>query len=260
MITLPREPIKVEVSDPRRLVIASHTKVGKTSLIEGLPNHILIDLEDGSGFVEAAKINIKAEADKNSMHILDTLKAVADSIRQENEKAGKKIYDFIVLDTTTAIEDIAGELAAIMYRQTPLGKNWKGSQITNLPNGAGYGWLREAFETIYKEFDGLYGKALILFAHTKKSSITKDGKELAARDINLTGKLKNIVCADADAIGFMYRDKTGTKNILSFKTSPEDLSTGARPPHLRNEEFVISELVEGKVKTNWDRVFLSLNN
>jgi len=41
---------------------------------------------------------------------------------------------------------------------------------------------------------------------------------------------------------------------LSFKTN-EETTCGARPEHLRNEEIVISEMIDGKLVTYWDKVY-----
>ena len=75
-----------------------------------------------------------------------------------------------------------------------------------------------------------------------------------AANIDLTGKIKSLICANADAIGYMYRK--GTKTILSFKTN-EEVTCGARPEHLRNEEIVISEMVDGTLTTDWSKVFIN---
>ena len=268
MFELPKNVIEAKNVDPKSVFIFSQPKVGKTSLTESLPNHLLIDVEGGSSYVNAVKINIPELAaemyPEENRHNklaaqLTTYKMVVDKLREEIFK-GKNVspYDFLVVDTTTKLEELATELAAQMYRNTPMGKAWKGSDITNLPNGAGYGWQREAFSMMYTPLLTLCNKAVILLGHTKKSSITKEGKELSAQDINLTGKLKIIVAADVDAVGFIYRDRSGSKNIISFKNHEQDLATGARPAHLANQEFVISEKVDGKIITHWDLIFPSL--
>ena len=42
------------------------------------------------------------------------------------------------MDTATALEDLATQLATILYRASPTGKNFTGTNvITELPNGAG---------------------------------------------------------------------------------------------------------------------------
>jgi hypothetical protein len=72
-------------------------------------------------------------------------------------------------------------------------------------------------------------------------------------NIDLSGKLKSLVCANADAIGYMYRK--GSKTILSFKTN-EEVTCGARPDHLRNKEVVIADSSEGSLKISWDEVYV----
>ena len=253
MIELPMKPTPPSNVNPRRLFIFSNPKVGKSSLLAALPNSLLIDAEDGSNFLHAAKINIIEEAVKQKKPPYTILKEVSEQLAKSTHR-----YDYICLDTATALEDIAKELAVILYKNTPMGKNFTGTEVQSLANGAGYMYVREAFEKLYQLFDPYAAKCLILTGHVKKASITKEleGKELSARDIDLIGKLKNIVCSQSDAIGFLYRRRESTQNILSFRTSEDDLATGARPEHLRNQEIVISEYIDGKVVTYWDKVFI----
>jgi hypothetical protein len=41
---------------------------------------------------------------------------------------------------------------------------------------------------------------------------------------------------------------------MNFKTNDE-VTCGARSEHLVNQEIIISEMVEGKVKTYWERIY-----
>lgn len=248
---LPTQPVKVEQTNPRKLFIFSQPKVGKTALVADLPNSLLIDLEDGSEFVEAAKINVQRVAIDEGKTILAVLKEISNALSKREH-----VYDYIILDTATALEDVALQLALINYKQSAIGKNFTGNDVLTLPNGAGYLWLRNAFEQIYEKFDKYAAKCFILTGHVKAASINKEGKDLNAKDIHLTGKLKQIVCSGMDAIGFLYRNKETNQNMLSFKTNEQDLATGARPPHLRGQEFVISELQGDNIITYWDKIFL----
>ena len=94
---------------------------------------------------------------------------------------------------------------------------------------------------------------VILLGHLKTTNIEKNGKEVSARELDLTGKIKSMVSADVDAIGLLYRGENN-QNILSFKTT-DDVICGARPVHLKDQEIVISELIDGKFITHWDKVF-----
>lgn len=264
MIELPQpgEIVPRSTESPRRMIVTSLPKVGKTSAWSFLPNHLIIDLEDGSEFVNATKVNIKKEAAAEGIDPLTYLYQVAKKIQEANKKNKGPVYEFIIIDTTTALEDMARTLATEMYKKSPIGKNYQGTDVINdLEFGSGYGWLRAAFDRLYNEFDGLAGTCLILSGHVKSASIKKKGKDVSVRDINLTGKLKHIVCADADAIGFMYRDKDGITNIISFKSGEDDLVTGARTPHLRGKDIPVTKLVDpekDEFESYWDKIFIDI--
>lgn len=180
------------------------------------------------------------------------------AIHQELAKLETK-YDYISIDTTTALMEIATYMATIKYKNTIIGKNYTGKDVVmDLPQGGGYIYLWDAFKEILSWFEPYAMKASIIISHTKESSIIKDGRDLAARDISLPGKLKAIVCQDADAIGHLRR-VDGSKTVVSFKTDERDMATGARSPHLANQEFVLVE-EEPKGSRNfiyhWDKIFL----
>jgi hypothetical protein len=179
-------------------------------------------------------------------------------IQKANQEAGKKVYDFIILDTTSALEDLALSLALYRYKQSPMGKSFTEDSILKLPQGSGYLHLRNGFEELYNSFKGLAGKCLILSGHVKTATITKKGVDLNARDINLTGKLKLIVSSDCDAIGYLYRNSKDGDNKLSFLTEEQDLATGSRQVYLSGKEFTISKMVDDKLETYWEQIFPSI--
>lgn len=237
-IVLPTSKIKAERVNPKRIVIYSKPKTGKTTAYAGLEDNLIIDLENGSDFVDALKVKV------NSLQeLLDTGKAI---------KAAGNPYKFVTVDTVTALEDMIMPLAIKLYRQTPMGKNFDGDTVTTLPNGAGYLYIRQAFFQVLDFIDTL-APTIILSGHIKDKVVDDKGEMVMSANIDLTGKIKSLICANADAIGYMYRK--GNKTILSFKTN-EEVTCGARPEHLRNEEIVISEMIDGVLKTSWEKVFV----
>jgi hypothetical protein len=81
------------------------------------------------------------------------------------------------------------------------------------------------------------------------------GEMVMSANIDLTGKIKSLICSQADAIGYLYRK--GNKCILSFKSNDE-VNCGARPEHLKNEEIVLTEMNEnGELISHWDKVFVN---
>jgi ABC-type glycerol-3-phosphate transport system substrate-binding protein len=238
-IVLPTTKVKAERTNPKRMVIYSKPKTGKTSAYAGLESNLIMDLENGADYVEALKIKVTSLQD-----LLEAGKAI--------KEAGKP-YKYVTVDTVTALEDMVMPLAIKLYKQTSMGKNYDGDNVLSLPNGAGYLYLRQAFFQVLDFIDTL-APHIILSGHIKDKQVDDKGEMVLAANIDLTGKIKSLICANADAIGYMYRK--GNKTILSFKTS-EEVTCGARPEHLRNEEIVVSEMNEqGELEFHWDKIYL----
>lgn len=244
--------------DPKKLLLISHHKTGKTTLAAALPNSLLIDTENGSSFVSGTVFNMQKELQGKNYGPVTLLQLLQEQIIKRNEEEHAPVYDFIVIDTVTGLESVARSYATYIYKNTQQGKNFKGTDVVSeLPQGGGYDYMRRAFVELYGLFDGLARKGLILLGHTKYSSIIKLGKELQAKDVDLTGKLKQIVCRDMDAIGYLYRK--GNQAIVSFQSHEQDLTVGARPEHLRNKEIVLSELGEhGDFTFHWNDIYKDL--
>ena len=238
-IILPTKKVKVESVNPKRLIIYSKPKTGKTTAFAGLADNLILDLENGSNYVEALKLNV------NSL--------------QELLEAGKAIkeagcpYKYVTIDTVTALEEMVAPLAIKLYKQTSMGKNYDGDNVLTLPNGAGYLYIRQAFFQVLDFIDTL-APHIILSGHIKDKAVDDKGEMVLAANIDLTGKIKSLICANADAIGYMFRK--GNKTIVSFKTN-EEVTCGARPEHLRNAEIVVSEMNEkGELKFHWDKIYV----
>ena len=237
-IVLPTSKVKAERVNPKRMVIYSKPKTGKTTCYAGLEDNLILDLEHGADFIEALKVPIT-----NLQQLLDTGKAI--------REAGKP-YKYITIDTVTALEEMIHPLAIKLYRATPMGKNFDGDTITTLPNGAGYLYIRQAFFQVLDFVDTLADN-IILSGHIKDKQVDDKGELVMSANIDLTGKIKSLICANADAIGYMFRK--GPKTILSFKSNDE-VTCGARPDHLRNKEIVIADSTDGDLKISWDEVYV----
>ena len=250
--------------NPTKLVIIKAVKTGGTRLVGDLEGNHIIYFDGKSDFYET-KANVfnviqnwEDYNNKNNKNVpLDVyaIKYITDL--NKHCIANGPIADYLTIDTVTKFEEIAKTLALMDYKKTAMGKSFNESDITLLPMGAGYGRLRLAFKRLYDLLEPCYSKCLIFIAHPKASSITVDGKELQAQDIALIGKQKLLIAADCDAIGNMYRVKGRNVNILSFKSSQQDLVAGARPEHLQNAEIEISEILDdGTFVSHWDKIFI----
>jgi hypothetical protein len=236
-IVLPTKKVKADRVNPKRLIIYSKPKTGKTSAFAGLEGNLIIDLENGADYVEAIKVKANN---------LQELKEIGKAIKEADYP-----YKYVTIDTVTALEDMVMPLAINLYKQTSMGKNYSGDSILTLPNGAGYLYVRQAFFQVLDFIDTL-APQIILSGHIKDKQVDDKGEMVMSANIDLTGKIKSLICANADAIGYMFR--RGEQTILSFKTN-EEVTCGARPEHLRNEEIVISEMVNGELITHWEKVY-----
>jgi hypothetical protein len=237
-IVLPTKKASIERINPKRLIIYSKPKAGKTTAYSLLKDNLILDLENGADYVEALKIKI------NSLQeLLEAGKAI--------KEAGNP-YKYVTVDTVTALEDMIMPLAIKLYKQTSMGKNYDGDNVLSLANGAGYLYLRQAFFQVLDFIDTL-APHIILSGHIKDKQVDDKGEMVMAANIDLTGKIKSLICANADAIGYMFRK--GNQTILSFKTTDE-VTCGARPQHLQNEEIVLSEMNDkGEIVSHWDKVY-----
>lgn len=244
-IKLPTTKVPASHTSPKNLIIFSKPKTGKTTLLSQLDNCLILDLEDGSDYVEALKVKAKS---------IDDIKQIGEAIKE----AGNP-YKYVAVDTITALEEMCVSYAETLYSKSSMGKNWfsegkpKYGTILNLPNGAGYTWLRDAFSKVVS-YIKTWAPRIILVGHVKDTLLEKSGGDFTSMDLDLTGKIKRSTCSDSDSIGYLYRK--GKQNILSFKTS-DQVSCGARPAHLTNQEIVVSEVDEdGNVKSYWDKIYI----
>lgn len=255
MTYIPNSIVQSTRVNPKSMVLFAKPKVGKTEMCAGLPNSLLIDLEDGSEFVNAMKINIQAEALKAGKSALEVIQEVIGELKEANAKNGGYVFKYGILDTVTAAEELVLPIARSLYVNTPQGRNFQGSDVRTLPNGAGYQFTREALWMFINMFKELFD-TLIIIGHLKDKLIEKDGKEMNERGLDLAGKSSSLLCSQVDAIGYIYRDADGD-TAINFKPS-ESTTCGSRSEHLKDRENVkvITKDENGTLKVDWSDVFI----
>ncbi len=246
-IQLPTQKTKIKTNNPKNLIMFGLPKVGKTTLLSMLPKCLIIDLEDGTDYVEA--FALKASTYQDLFLIAKELK----------ENPGQ--FDYVALDTITALEDICLPYANKLYRETPMGVNFDpNSNILKLPNGAGYLYVREAVQNIIGWFEKVVPN-VILVGHVKEKALNEGSTEMNVKDLDMTGKLGRILSASSDAICYIYRDTEENKVMVNFGDDSSVL-TGARMPHLSGKTLVLSEkdAETGKITAYWNNIYPDLNN
>ena len=232
IMELPTKKVKASRKSPKNMIIYGAPKIGKTSVLAELDDCLIIDLEDGSDMVDALKVKV------------DNLTELAEVGKAIFSKG--KPYKYIAIDTISKLEEWCEAEGKKIYMKTPMGKNFDqknpGMSILSLPNGAGYLYLRMAYK---KWIDNLNKLAdhVILVGHLKDKMLEKKGKEVAVKDLDLTGKIKQITCANADAVGFIYREDE--KTMISFD-SMDDVTAGSRCAHLKGKTMPLT----------WSEIFI----
>lgn len=270
MVELPTKRREAQQYNPRLLVLFGKPKSGKSTLMASLEDNLIIDLEDGY-----RALPVMSVLALNAHALFDIKQALQEKAMKEN----KFPYRFITIDNATRLEEMALPYAAHLYRTTtPMGASWgmlkdpnnplanlkdkNGKPIPDpkadvrlLPNGAGYLYLRKAVRELIDLFKP-YCETLILVAHVKDKQIQKNGEEMSEMSVDLAGKLGDIVCGEADAIGYIYR--SGKDTIISFEGGDNTIRE-ARPLHLRGKKFVVATSDEqNNVKVDMSQIFFSL--
>ena len=263
-IILPTERRKATDYNPRLMVLFGKPKSGKSSLMASLDNNLIIDLEDGYRSLDVMCVQARSAND------IFQIKA---AIEQKNQEVGKNFYRFITIDNATRLEEMSLPFAAHLYRQTSMGASWgyKKDKIGNilmengkkvpdpkadvrqLPNGAGYLYMRNALKEMIHMFQPLCD-TLILVCHVKDKQIKKNDEETTEMAVDLAGKTGDIICGEADAIGYVSRQ--GNKTLLTFKGGDNNIK-GSRPLHLREKIFEVAESDDqGNLKVDMSKIFI----
>lgn len=250
MIELPTKRSVVENYNPKFMIIGGLPKSGKSSFVAAIDSNLIIDLEDGYRSLPVMKIQARSMKD---------LQDIKEAIIAKGKELHKAPYKYITIDNATRLEEMSLSYAAELYRNTPMGQGWgyikdsKGmlykdpntgkpvvdpkADVRLLPNGAGYLHLRKAIRQMIDMFKPLC-ETLILVTHVKDKTIRKDNEEMSEMSIDLAGKLSDIICGEADAVGMIYRN--GNKTYLSFEGGDNTIRE-ARPLHLRGKKFLVAE-------------------
>lgn len=261
-----REPTSLS---PKELIIYAKPKMGKTDLVSRLDDCLIVDLEGGSDYITGY-----VERVKNLSELDELLKWIE----------AEPPYKYVAFDTMTRLEEWCENEATEMYMRSNMGKNFNRvtnlhvkmhnipkdklgkefpkdhkfyESVTTLPNGAGYGWLRNSYNRWFNRMKALECRKIFI-CHIKDKMIeSKQGAEISGRDLNLTGKIKSITSSFVDTMGYLNRGEDGN-TYLSF-ISGEAVAEGSRSKHLTGRNILVG--VWNKEKhdydsTHWNEIYI----
>lgn len=265
MIELPTKISKIEAINPENLLLFGLEKIGKTTELSKLPNHLFIDLERGTRFIECQKISVPEN--KGPVGKFQWVKDVARTIMDKGRP-----YDYVIADTLTELDEWSEWVGTFKYMNSVSGKNFnrytednvtEGKEVGDmlpfghpdylsvhtLAQGFGYQWSRNEMIEMYNLLSGLGKICTIFVCHVADKVVEskKEGKDIVVKEIALTGKVKSIISRKVDGVGYLFT-KDGQMNI-SFKGS-EDRAGGIRGEHLRS-------LRDYEGPLDWNQIFIN---
>jgi hypothetical protein len=203
---------KAVSQNPKSLLLYGAPKVGKTTALSQLKDCLIIDTEGGANMIEGY-----VESVKNREELIVLLKEA---------QAGHE-YKYVAIDTIDRIATWAEK--AVCEEENV-------SAIQDLAFGKGFGLVREKVLNTVQFLKEIFPHVIII-GHRKWARAIVDSKAIVEPEsLDLTGKLKNMLMADSDAIGYVYRDEEKGKLMVTFKSN-EALEAGSRSPHLRGKEM-----------------------
>lgn len=241
--------------NPRILLFYGMPKVGKTTEMAKLEGNLILDAERGTELIDAMRIPINSISGPTTMTetgevaftsistvIAEVMQRGLDEFNNTGQKP-KPPYKYITMDTIDKLEEMCEVTATAKYKDTAMGKSFAGNSVIELPNGAGYYHLRNEVLLQVGNLARIC-EHLILVSHVKDKVLNKGGVDVSSMDISLTGKLGQIVAAQCDVIGYMYREPKKPL-MVSFETQ-ENTTMGARVPRLAGL----------RVPFDWNTIFI----
>jgi len=219
-MTLKKVKRKAVSENPKVMLLYGAPKVGKTTVLSQLEDCLIIDTEQGANMVEGYIEEV------NSRQELFDLLAKAQKGHE---------YKYVAIDTIDKIAEWADKAVC---------ESENVSSIVDLAYGKGFSMVREKVLNLVKAMKEIFPHVIII-GHRKWARAVVDSKAIVEPEsLDLTGKLKNMLMADCDAIGYVYRDEESSDLMVSFKSN-DALEAGSRSPHLRGKEM----------KLNWKKIY-----
>ena len=211
-MTLKKVKRKAISDNPKKLLLYGAPKVGKTTALSQLKDCLIIDTEGGANMIDG---------------YIETVKTREELIELLQEAQKGHDYKYVAIDTIDRIATWAEK--SVCKEENVVG-------IADLPFGKGFGLVREKVLNTVSILKDIFPHVIII-GHRKWARAIVDGKSIVEPEsLDLTGKLKNMLMADCDAIGYVYRDDEKDNLMVTFKAN-DALEAGSRSPHLRGKEM-----------------------
>lgn len=278
---LPTGVRKQKEEDPHDLIVISVPKAGKTEIAADLTKNYGVEAllfcveRGGTDYITGKYINIWEDPDDKD-RLLNIDEALTNYVAWRNALLENKgMYEYLILDNMSDLYSLA-ELGGTYYymNQVPMGKSFNRDKetkeeydfkdsrfryVTTLPDGNGYQYVYKWFNDQMQMFAQI-SKYRIYLAHVKDTLLKKsnNNEEVKGSEINLTGKLKDIVSRQVATLSKMLVD--GNKRYLSFEVDDSSIIAGSRVSRLEGKILISEKTKDGEIKTYWQNIFNNLKD
>jgi hypothetical protein len=228
-----------KISEPFTCLIYGIAGIGKTTLASKAPNPLFIDLEEGTGRIDTARIKVKTR----------------EQLSEAFAWAAKQHHQTIVLDSMTAIEKL---MIRKLLKENP---KWKGTL-----QGAGYGNGYKALVDMWQEImNGVAhlkanGKNVICIGHARVKAFADPMTETYDRyEPDIEKQAFSVVHGALDAVLF-YRYRTHVresgdeKRYLAMGGDDRELFTIEQPAFIAKNRYNLEPVIENPTSQLFERM------
>ena len=209
-MTLKEVKRKAVSVNPGILLLYGAPKVGKTTMLSQLKDCLVLDTEQGSHMLEGYFMNINSKEE-----LMEFYKEATDGHE----------YKYFALDTVDKL---------VEWTEKAVCTEFQIESINDLPYGKGYGLVRQRTINNIKKLQTLCPNVIVI-GHRKTAVAIDNSNAIEPESLDLSGKLKNLLMAQCDAIGYIFRDEDEVL-CVSFK-SKQSIEAGSRCNHLKGKVF-----------------------
>ena len=153
--------------------------------------------------IKAMSINKKEELEAVLTLVRNTLNTL--ELKDRTTYLQMFPYKYVTIDTIDKLEDLANEMALSKYAKSIQGKNVYSdypdiTSIMEIEAQTKWDLARNCSKDLMINLIKHIAPHIIWVGHTRDKNILKKGVEVSSSDLALTGKLKEIICAEADVI------------------------------------------------------------
>ena len=209
-MTLKKVKRKAVSVNPGILLLYGAPKVGKTTMLSQLKDCLVLDTEQGSHMLEGYFMSINSKEE-----LIEFYKEATDGHE----------YKYFALDTIDKL---------VEWTEKAVCTEFQIESINDLPYGKGYGLVRQRTINNIKKLQTLCPNVIVI-GHRKTAVAIDNSNAIEPESLDLSGKLKNLLMAQCDAIGYIFRDEDEVL-CVSFK-SKQSIEAGSRCNHLKGKVF-----------------------